>query len=141
MTSPSQPPSAIRTQSELTAMWQQLLSLDPAEPPSLCVAFLDPEGGRPPAMLCVGEVPASPAADDGVRLAQALGGLQQELEPTDVAVAVVRGGRRDVTDADRAWGRCLTEVAGLTGRWPLHLVTPSGARVLAADDVLGAAAG
>jgi hypothetical protein len=53
------------------------------------------------------------------------------------AAAIVRGGRRDVTDADRAWARCLTEAGAFTDRWPLHLVTPAGARVLAVDDVIG----
>lgn len=133
----SSQPLTVRTQADLTTMWEDLLSPAPAEAPSLCVAFFDPDGGRPPAMLCVDEVPARPAPDDGPRLAQALVRIQHDVGPTQAAAAVVRGGRRDVTDGDRAWARCLTEAGAFTGRWPLHLVTPSGARVLAADDLLG----
>lgn len=136
--SPAEPP-VIRTQADLTAMWQDLLSPRAAEPLSLSLAFLDTAGTRPPALVCIDDVPPSPHPSDGDHLRGLVEEVRGQVECDTVVVALVRGGSPRVEPADRAWGRCLAEQVGLTRHWPAHLVTPDGARVLTADDLLGRA--
>ncbi|MGN6301281.1 MAG: hypothetical protein ACTHN8_09365 [Angustibacter sp.] len=131
------PPSSIRSQSDLTAMWQALPTPERAEHPSVSLAFIDETGDRPPALFYVDGVPPHPAPADGEYFARLVEQVREQAGAGVVAAALVRGGDDRVDDSDRAWARVLAEHAGLTAQWPLHLVTPTGARVLAADDLLG----
>ncbi|MGN6610498.1 MAG: hypothetical protein ACTHLJ_01870 [Angustibacter sp.] len=136
MTSMTPSPS-IRTQADLTAMWQAMPSPQPAEPLSVALAFLDADGDRSPALLCVDGVPPQPEAAAGEYFAQLVSQVQEQTGTAEVAAALVRGGDDRVDDDDRQWAHVLARRAGLTARWPLHLLTPTAARVLAADDLLG----
>jgi hypothetical protein len=131
------PSPSIRTQADLTAMWQAMSSPQPGEPLSVSLAFFDAYGDRPPALLCVDGVPPRPDAVTGGYFAQLVGQVQEQTGTADVAAALLRGGADRVDDGDRRWARVLAAQAGLAADWPLHLLTPRGARVLAADDLLG----
>jgi hypothetical protein len=127
----------IRSQADLTAMWRAVAAPGPGEPTSVSLAFFDEASTRPPALFCVDGVPPHPDPRAGEYFAELVDQVREEFGASVVAAAVVRGGDDRVADADRAWARALAAGGGLTRRWPLHLVTPTGARVLAADDLLG----
>ena len=137
MTHPSAQPTSIRTQADLTAMWEAALAPCPGDATSLSLAFFDPDADRAPAVVCIDDVPDRPDASDAEHLSRLAREVQEHVGVPGVAAALVRGGPDRVGAADRAWVRCLAERAGLTRQWPVHLVTPAGARVVAADDLLG----
>lgn len=136
MTSIPSPPS-IRSQADLTALWEAWPAPEWGQRASVSLAFLDDTGEQPPTLFCVDGVPPHPAPGDGEYFARLVEQVREQAGAGAVAAALVRGGDDRVDDSDRAWATVLAEHAGLTARWPLHLVTPAGARVLAADDLLG----
>src|SRR3546814_123703 len=111
--SPSQPP-VVRTQAELTAMWQELLSPTAGGAPSLSLAFFAADTDHPPAMVCIDHIPQRPEPADGAQLRELVDEVRSQVEPDSVAVALVRDGSERVEADDRAWGRCLAEQVGLT---------------------------
>jgi hypothetical protein len=131
------PSPSIRTQADLTSMWQALPSPQPGERPSVSLAFFDSGTGRPPVLFCVDGLPPQPEPADGEYFAQLVGQVQEQTGAREIAAALVRGGADRVDTGDRQWARVLSTQAGVTARWPLHLLTPHGARVLAPDDLLG----
>jgi hypothetical protein len=113
----------IDTAMDLERMWQLIMGPGGPGLRSLWLVLLDEERRPRPVVVPIDDIPAVPGSvADG--LADVLAGLRDVGDPV---LLLSRPGPDGVTEADRQWGRAL---APLT-RWPVHLYTRAGVRVLA----------
>ncbi len=117
----------IHTATDLERMWQLIMGRQGPGVRSLWLMLLDEEGRPRPVVVPIDDIPVAPdSLAEG--LAEVLSGLRDVGDPV---LLLSRPGPDAVTEADRHWGRAL---APLT-RWPVHLYTRAGVRILAADDL------
>jgi hypothetical protein len=117
----------IHTQMDLERMWQLIMGDPPPGLRSLWLVLLDDEARPQPVVVPIDDIPQAPGAlVQG--LADVLAGLKDHGEPV---LLLSRPGPTGVTENDREWGVAL---APLT-RWPVHIYTPAGVRILAPDDL------
>ncbi|GAA1528072.1 hypothetical protein [Nocardioides humi] len=121
----------ITDQAALEHTWRALTGRLGFDEPQLWTLFVD--GVRPLHLAQVRGVPLVPVADDLDRLQV----LVRHARQHDLACAFLyaRPGRRARTPGDLAWARGL---AGLDGRWPVHLANDAELRVAAPDDLVDA---
>jgi hypothetical protein len=117
----------IRTATDLERMWQLIMGRQPPGLRSLWMVLLDEDGRPRPVVLPIDDIPVAPGSV-ATGLADVLSGLRDLGDPV---LLLSRPGPDGMTEADRRWGRAL---APLT-RWPVHLFTRAGVRILAADDL------
>ncbi len=117
----------IHTQADLERMWQLIMGTPPPGLRSLWMVLIDDEARPRPVVVPIDDLPRAPGALVEA-LAGGLAGLRKFGEPV---LLLSRPGPTVVTENDREWGRAL---ASLT-RWPVHLYTRAGVRVLAPDDL------
>jgi hypothetical protein len=77
----------------------------------------------------IDDIPLTPDSAMIERLGEVLSGVRHLGDPV---LLLSRPGADGITQADRRWGRALTPLT----RWPVHLYTRAGVRVLAPDDLL-----
>ena len=130
---------AVRTQSDLDALWRTLMGPLGFGYPRLYVVFIPPDGRCIPHVTEVGDLPDLP---DALMLANLLGicaSLLDRTLPTGSRVAFLRArpGRRGISPADRAWGAALLAAAdhAFVPVWPVHLANDHELRVLTPDDL------
>jgi hypothetical protein len=117
----------IHTAMDLERMWQLIMGRQPPGLRSLWMVLLDEEHRPRPVVVPIDDIPVAPGSMVS-GLADVLSGLTHLGEPV---LLLSRPGPDGMTEADRQWGRAL---APLT-RWPVHLFTRAGVRILAADDL------
>jgi hypothetical protein len=118
----------IHTAVDLEHMWQLIMGREGPGLRSLWLVLLDEEGRPRPVAVPIDDIPVAP--DSMARgLADVLSNLRDLGDPV---LLLSRPGPNGMTEADRQWGRAL---APLT-RWPVHLYTGAGVRVLAPDDLM-----
>jgi hypothetical protein len=117
----------VRTAMDLERLWEVIMGTQGPGPRSLWMVLLDEDGRPLPVIVPIDDVPVTPGPmAEG--LANVLAHLGDAGEPV---LLLSRPGPSGLTEADREWGRAL---APLT-RWPVHLYTRAGVRVLAPDDL------
>ncbi len=117
----------IHTQADLESMWQLIMGTPPPGLRSLWMVLIDEDARPRPVVVPIDDIPQEPGAVvEG--LGNVLAGLRQFGEPV---LLLSRPGPTGVTENDREWGRALTPLT----RWPVHLYTRAGVRVLAPDDL------
>jgi hypothetical protein len=112
---------------DLERMWQLIMGREGPGPRSLWMVLLDEERRPRPVVVPIDDIPVSPGSM-ARGLADVLSGLRDLGDPV---LLLSRPGPDRITEADRQWGRTL---APLT-RWPVHLHTRAGVRILAPDDL------
>jgi hypothetical protein len=117
----------ISTATDLERMWQLIMGQEGPGLRSLWMVLLDDEGRPQPVVVPIDDIPVLPGSM-ATGLADVLSGLKHLGEPV---LLLSRPGPDGMTAADRHWGRAL---APLT-RWPVHLYTRAGVRVIAPDDL------
>jgi len=117
----------IHTATDLERMWQLIMGREGPGLRSLWMVLLDEEGRPRPVVVPIDDIPAAPGSMAGGAGRRPLGlrGLG------DPVLLLSRPGPDEMTEADRQWGRAL---APLT-RWPVHLYTRAGVRILARGDL------
>jgi hypothetical protein len=117
----------IHTPLDLEGMWQLIMGRQGPGARSLWIVLLD-EAGRPrPVIVPIDDIPVAPGSVSR-ELADVLSGLRDVGDPV---LLLSRPGPPGMTEADRRWGRAL----GPLTRWPVHLYTQAGVRILAPDDL------
>jgi hypothetical protein len=130
---------AVRTQSDLDALWRTLMGPLGFGYPRLYVVFIPPDGRCIPHITEVGDLPDLP---DSLMIRNLLGICATLLDRTlpmgsRVAFLHARPGRRGISPADRAWGAALLAAAddAFVPVWPVHLANDHELRVLTPDDL------
>ena len=117
----------VRTAMDLERLWQLIMGPEGPGLRSLWMVLLDEDGRALPVVVPIEDIPVTPES-----LTEGLADVLSRVRDLgDPVLLLSRPGPRGVTEADRAWGRVL---APLT-RWPVHLYTRAGVRVLAPDDL------
>lgn len=125
--------TVIRTPTELSRLWQDLMGEGGFARRSVWLLFLGPDGRPEPVIVPIDDIPVRPDA----RLVDALGVIVGDLiatrEVDSVALLLTRPGRGEMSEDDRRWARALLAVSR---RWPIHLATADSVQVFAPDDLL-----
>ncbi|HLR84190.1 MAG TPA: hypothetical protein VK059_04530 [Nocardioidaceae bacterium] len=134
--------SAIRNERDLHERWRALMGELGFSGRTLWVTFVLPDGIMFPHIVQVAETPTYPADADLDGLLW-LCGQAFEVVGDDVTVAMLlsRPGSAGVRDSDRAWASGIVAAARARSirTYPLHLATDEAVRVIAPDDLIGAA--
>jgi hypothetical protein len=117
----------IHTAMDLERMWQLIMGPQGPGLRSLWMVLIDEEGRPRPVVVPIDNIPVAPGSVP-TGLADVLSGLRDLGDPV---LLLSRPGPEGMTQSDRQWGRAL---APLT-RWPVHLHTRAGVRILAPDDL------
>ncbi|UYM03807.1 hypothetical protein [Solicola gregarius] len=132
----------IRTPRDLHARWRTLMGELGFSDRTLWVTFLEPDGAMVPHIVQVAELPTYPTAPNLDSLIEVCG-RELDILGAGAAVAMLlsRPGHDVLTDADRAWGAGIAATARAhdVRAHPLHLANDEAVRVLAPDDLIGAA--
>lgn len=139
---PAEQMSPIRNGLDLHERWRALLGELRFEDRKLWITFLEPGGMMVPHVVQVAEPPTHPTGDN---LDALLEMCEREMEwfgpGGSVAILLSRPGHDAVTESDRAWAIRTATAARDHGihAHPMHIATHAAVRVLAPDDLIGAA--
>lgn len=114
----------ISTGGDLQRLWQLIMGKQGPGLRSLWMVLLDEEGRPRPVVVPIDDIPLTPGPVV-TGLADVLAGLKGLGDPV---LLLSRPGPDAATHNDRQWGRALRPLT----RWPVHLYTAAGVRVLAA---------
>lgn len=132
----------IRTLRDLHARWRDVLGELGFADRKLWVIFIETDGSMFPHIVQVAEVPAYPTPSNLDSLIEICGRELEMLgEGSSVAMLLSRPGHDALTDSDRAWGAGIAAAARSQGvrAHPMHLANDEAVRVIAPDDLIGAA--
>lgn len=127
---------------DLHERWRALMGELGFDDRTLWVTFIEPDGTMVPHIVQVVDLPAYPTGDNLDALVEmcvrALDGIGSEA---GFATLLSRPGTSILTDSDRAWAVGTAAAARERGvrTYPMHLATDQAVRVLAPDDLIGAA--
>ena len=142
---PSEPADSlpqIHNDRDLYECWRIMLGELGFTERTLWVAFILPDGTVIPHVVQVAEAPQFPSVEDITALyAMCTRELAYFGSEASIALLLTRPGADVVTDSDRAWGVSMANASRTTGirTHPLHLASDKALRVLAPDDLIGAA--
>lgn len=128
----------VRSPTELTELWQDMMGPGGFGRRSLWMIFLADSGELAPAVVPIDDIPVEP--DE--LLLRNLGNVVSELLSDGLASAAFllsRPGPSRMLDEDRHWARALVRVFGPDlCVWPIHLATTDRVDVFAPDDLIAA---
>jgi hypothetical protein len=125
MTTTPTPSAPVRTPTELTARWSDLLAPSVFAGRSLWLAWMQPDGVMLPLLIPVDDLPRlpEPALVDGLRTMHDAVVATSGADRLHLALALARPGGPPVTRPDVAWSEALRTGVGdrIEGSWSLHL--------------------
>jgi hypothetical protein len=141
MTMTLKPPheTFVRTEAELTQLWEHMMGPGGFARRSIWHVFFDADGQMCPVIVPIDDIPQEPDALGLGSLADIVGDVTRASAIASVAVLLSRPGEQAMTPADRRWARAIHAAFASTIRlWPIHLATTDRVQVFAPDDLIAA---
>ena len=132
----------IHNERDLHERWRALMGELGFSGRTLWVAFVLPDAMMFPQIVQVVDTPTYPLEADLEGLMNLCSHASETLDDDlKVAILLSRPGSAEVTDSDRAWANGIAACAARHAirAYPMHLATDQAVRVLAPDDLMGAA--
>jgi hypothetical protein len=119
----------VRRNADLETVWRTVMGAYPPGLRSVWMLLLDDEGRLRPVAVPIDGMPSvpDPALTEGLAV-----NLRAVRKLGDPVLLFSRPGPSRMTEADRQWGRVLTQMS----RWAVYLFTPSGLHVFTPDDLV-----
>lgn len=134
---PLRPGCRIGDDRELARLWEFLTGGVVPDSRTLWLAMLDAEGRATPTVFPIAHCPDEPQPVQLDNIAELVAHLVEEGLAVTVPVLLARPGPGAMTEQDRRWARLVRERFGaVTTRWATHLLTTSGLRPFAPDDLI-----
>lgn len=129
----------VRTPSQLSELWRDLMGAAGFDGRTLWMIFLEASGRLCPCVVPIDDVPPAP---DALLLRNLAGIARSTIEDCgldSVAFLLARPGPTEMLETDRRWARELTRaLPRALRRWPIHLATHGQVHVFALDDLIAA---
>lgn len=130
----------VRTPTELTQVWRELMGPEGFDKRSIWHIFFEDDGRMLPLVIPIDDIPAEPDEVVLRNLATIMSEGMSRASATSLAVLLSRPGSGAMSAADRRWARELRATYGPTlCPWPVHLATCNQVRVFAPDDLVAVA--
>lgn len=139
---PADRPELIRDGHDLLACWRALMGELGFAERKLWLLFVERDGSVAPHVTQVAELPAYPDDERLDGLMYVCGEVMSGLgDGASVAILISRPGGGGASDADRSWASRIVAAArrNRVTMYPVHLANDERLRVVAADDLIGAA--
>lgn len=131
----------VRTATELTELWQDLMGPGGFARRSLWMIFLAVDGELAPVVVPIDDIPIEPDELLLRNLAEIVGALLTDNSLDSAALLFSRPGPSSMLENDRDWARALLSAFGSRlCVWPVHLATTNRIQVFAPDDLVVAPA-
>ena len=132
----------IHNERDLHERWRALMGELGFADRTLWVTFIMPDGMMFPHIVQVAELPAHPTGDNlDALIEMCVREFEDSGDDITVAMLLSRPGTDVVTDSDRAWATGISAAARARAvrAYPMHLANDQAVRILAPDDLIGAA--
>jgi len=129
----------VRTDAELTQLWEHMMGSGGFARHSIWHIFFDADGQMCPVIIPIDDIPLEPDPNVLDNLADIVGEITRASAIASVAVLFSRPGEQAMTAADRRWARAIHAAFASTIRlWPVHLATTDRIQIFAPDDLIAA---
>jgi hypothetical protein len=129
----------VRTATELTELWHDMMGSGGFARRSLWMIFLAFDGELAPVVVPIEDIPVEPDEQLLRNLGKIVADLLADGHLDSAAFLLSRPGPSHMLDNDRRWARELLHAFGSSlCVWPIHLATKNRIQVIAPDDLVTA---
>lgn len=129
----------VRTNAELTRLWEEMMGTGGFARRSIWHIFFHADGQMCPVILPIDDIPLEPDALMLDNLVHVVGEVMRLSDVASLAVLLSRPGEPAMSVDDRRWARAIHAVfAPKLQLWPIHLATTDRLQIFAPDDLIAA---